>query len=173
MSSNTNSNQSTPILSDAESSQERSPSPITQPKVERKERSDKGKSRKKFKAKTPALVIDTDDEAESANESEAESVASNESSTASVASSSVSSAEIVEQKSGKKGTKYPVAEIDIVRDIVNTNPDKLVLTNRQLEIAYWIESENIKSENRANCYTDADCKVRKTHSVNRPIRQVR
>ena len=170
-SSNSNSNQSSPNVSDDDVI---APQPITQPKA-RKERSDKGKSRKYHKkVMSPETVVDTSDEEETvigdvtandAHEDTSGITQQEHDVVTEVAQSAVTSAEIVEQKSGKKGTKYPEDEIDIVREIITTNTDKLVLTNRQLEIAYWIESENIKAENRVNCYTDADCKIRKKMTV--------
>ena len=58
------------------------------------------------------------------------------------------SSEIVAKKKAKKGSKYTDDEVDEVRLIIQSNPERLVLTNKQLEIAKWIEAEDIKIKNR-------------------------
>ena len=190
-SSQSNSNTSSPANTDNEQIAS-PPMTITQQKAPRKVRADKGKKRKIKKSKSSASSAseaDTDISADEfieppmtvpslgsphLDEPAIVDVAPDDTGVVvepvEIASSSMTSAEIIAEKGGKKGSKYHEDEVDIVRKIVNTNSENVVLTARQLEIAYWIESERIKGFNKtredgvkikksdkASCAFEASC----------------
>ena len=59
----------------------------------------------------------------------------------------LSTVELIAEKRVKKGSKYTVEEVDAVKAIITKNVNKLVLSNKQLEIAKWIEVDDIKQRN--------------------------
>ena len=59
----------------------------------------------------------------------------------------LSTAHLIAEKRVKKGSKYTVEEVDAVKAIITKNVNKLVLSNKQLEIAKWIEVDDIKTRN--------------------------
>jgi hypothetical protein len=68
--------------------------------------------------------------------------------TTATALSDMTDAEIVASKKVKKGSKYTEAEVAEVRAIIGENTEEKLLTNKQLEIAYWIEGEDIREINK-------------------------
>ena len=68
---------------------------------------------------------------------------------------------IVTNTKAKKGAKYTDAEIAEVRAIISVdNQCNLTLTHKQLLIAYWIETEDIKQKNRIA--KEQGCKITKS-----------
>tara|TARA_R110002126_G_scaffold26963_1_gene90870 strand:+ start:686 stop:1624 length:939 start_codon:yes stop_codon:yes gene_type:complete len=68
--------------------------------------------------------------------------------TVATALSDITDAEIVASKKAKKGSKYTEEEVAEVRAIIGENTEAKLLTNKQLEIAYWIEGEDIREVNK-------------------------
>tara|TARA_R110002072_G_scaffold165892_1_gene319116 strand:- start:54 stop:1073 length:1020 start_codon:yes stop_codon:yes gene_type:complete len=126
------------------------------PKIEKKKRVRKMKKFQKkdtIKPLSPEVVVDSEDEVVAGPADEGVGVIAevvegitveSAEEDIEVAVSEETSAEIVSQKKDKKGSKYTAEEVSEVRDIIQATEANMVLTNKQLEIAYWIEAEDNK-----------------------------